>query len=107
MAMDMLRLSILIKRIIFTNAGNVTRKENFMSTNPRWLSTMMLLTVLVILTSSCTEFAILSSSATVAISHNAYAKAYSGVDFLTIINTEKDIKTHIYHSLKKEEDAHK
>jgi hypothetical protein len=46
----------------------------------------------------------LSSSATVAISHNAYAKAYSGVDFLTIINTEKDIKTHIYHSLKKEED---
>ena len=54
----------------------------------------MLLTVLVILTSSCTEFAILSSSAGIAVSHNAYAKAYSGIDFLTIIKTEKDIKTH-------------
>ena len=49
----------------------------------------------------------LSSSAGIAASNNVYAKAYSGVDFLTIIKTEKDIKTHIYHSLKKEEDAHK
>ena len=55
----------------------------------------------------CTEFAMLSSSATIAVSHNAYAKAYSGIDFLTIIGTEKDIKTHIYHSLKKEEDDKK
>ena len=78
-----------------------------MSTNPRWLSTMMLLTVLVILTSSCTEFAMLSSTAGIAVSQNAYAKAYSGIDFLTIIKTEKDIKTHIYHSLKKENDEHK
>ena len=76
-----------------------------MSTNPRLWSTMMMLTVIVTLTSSCTEFAMLSSGATVAISHNAYAKAYSGVDFLTIINTEKDIKTHIYHSLKKEDES--
>ena len=65
---------------------------------------MMLLTVLVILTSSCTEFAILSSSAGIAVSQNAYAKAYSGVDFLTIIKTEKNIKTHAYEALKKEED---
>ena len=98
---------MLIKKIIFTNAGSVTRKENSMSTNPRWLSTMMLLTVLVILTSSCTEFAMLSSTAGIAVSQNAYAKAYSGIDFLTIIKTEKDIKTHIYHSLKKEKDEHK
>ena len=68
---------------------------------------MFLITVVVLLTSSCTEFAILSSGAGVAVSHNAYAKAYSGIDFLTIMRTEKDIKTHIYHSLKKEEDAHK
>ena len=107
MAMDMLKLSILMKRITFTNAGNVARKENSMSTNPRLLSTMIMLTVLVILTSSCTEFAMLSSTAGIAASNNVYAKAYSGVDFLTIINTEKDIKTHIYHSLKKEEDEHK
>ena len=55
----------------------------------------------------CTEFAMLSSGAGIAVSQNAYAKVYSGIDFLTIMRTEKDIKTHIYHSLKKEEDAHK
>jgi hypothetical protein len=65
---------------------------------------MMLLTVLVILTSSCTKLAILSSGATVAVSHNTYAKAYSGIDFLTIMKTEKDIKTHVYHSLKRKND---
>ena len=54
--------------------------------------------------SSCTEFALLSSTAGIAASNTVYAKAYSGVDFLTIIRTEKDIKTHIYHRLKKKED---
>jgi len=68
--------------------------------NPRWFQTMMLLTVLVILTSSCTEFAMLSSGATLAVGQNVYAKAYSGVDVLTIISTEKDIKTHVYEGLK-------
>ena len=68
---------------------------------------MFLITMVVLLTSSCTEFAILSSGAGIAVSNNVYAKAYSGIDFLTIIQTEKDIKTHIYHSLKKEQDAHK
>ena len=66
---------------------------------------MFLITVVVLLTSSCTEFALLSSTAGIAASNTVYAKAYSGVDFLTIIKTEKDIKTHIYHSLKKEQDG--
>ena len=44
----------------------------------------------------CTEFAVLSSTATIAVSHNAYAKAYSGVDVATFMVTEKDIKTHMY-----------
>ena len=48
----------------------------------------------------CTELAMLSSGATIAVSHNAYAKAYSGIDFLTIMSTEKDIKTHAYEALK-------
>ena len=60
---------------------------------------MMLITVIAILTSSCTEFAMLSSTAGIAASNNVYAKAYSGVDFLTIIKTEKDIKTHVYNHL--------
>ena len=107
MATDMLRLSILMKKITFTNAGNVTRKENFMSTNPRWLQVMLLITMIVILTSSCTEFAMLSSTAGIAASNNVYAKAYSGVDFLTIINTEKDIKRHAYEALTKGKNGNK
>ena len=90
-----------MKRITFTNARNVTRKESFMYTNPNWLSTMMLLTAIVILTSSCTEFDMLSSGAGIAASNNAYAKAYSGIDFLTVIKTEKDIKMHAYDALTK------
>jgi len=69
------------------------------------MSTMMLITVLVILTSSCTEFAILSSGTTMAVGQNAYMKAYSGIDVLTIISTEKDIRTHAYDALKKEKDG--
>ena len=68
---------------------------------------MFLITMVVLLTSSCTEFALLSSTAGIAASNTVYAKAYGGVDFLTIIKTEKDIKTHIYHSLKKEKNEPK
>ena len=78
-----------------------------MYTNPRWLQVMLLITMIVILTSSCTEFALLGSTAGIAVSNNVYARAYSGVDFLTIIKTEKDIKTHIYHSLKREKNESK
>tara|TARA_R110002020_G_scaffold60818_2_gene164380 strand:- start:1636 stop:1779 length:144 start_codon:yes stop_codon:yes gene_type:complete len=42
----------------------------------------------------------LTSGAGLAMSHNTYAKAYSGMDFLTIINTEKDIKTHLYETVR-------
>jgi len=50
--------------------------------------------------SGCTELAVLTSGAGLAVSHNAYARAYSGMDFLTIINTEKDIKTHLYETIR-------
>jgi hypothetical protein len=55
----------------------------------------------IILTSSCTEFAMLSSGAGIAVSQNSYAKVYSGIDFLTIMSTEKDIKMHAYDALRK------
>ena len=48
----------------------------------------------------CTEFAMLMSGGGLAVSHNAYVKAYNGLDILTIINTEKDIKTHLYENVK-------
>ena len=61
----------------------------------------LILSILILtVCTGCTEFAMLSSGATIAVSHNAYAKAYSGIDMLTIMQTEKDIKTHVYESLK-------
>ena len=60
----------------------------------------LLLTLMVC--TGCTEFAMLSSSTTIAVSHIAYAKAYSGIDMLTIMQTEKDIKTHAYERLRNE-----
>ena len=49
---------------------------------------------------SCSEFALLASGSSLAVSQNVYAKAYSGVDMLTIMNTKKDIKKHIYDKVR-------
>ena len=67
------------------------------------LKIVIFLSVMTIL-SSCTEFAMLSSVGGVAVSHNTYAKVYSGLDFLTIINTEKDIKTHLYETIRHDDE---
>jgi len=48
----------------------------------------------------CSEFALLMSGASIAGTQNAYVKAYNGIDVLTIIQTEKDIKRHIYDTIK-------
>ena len=48
----------------------------------------------------CSEFAILMSGTSIAISQNAYVKAYNGVDVLTIMSTEKSIKKHVYDKAK-------
>ena len=64
------------------------------------IKNLMSILILTLCLSHCTEFAVLSSSTGIAVSNNVYAKAYSGMDFLTIINTEKDIKTHLYESIR-------
>ena len=61
----------------------------------------MFLSLMMIL-SGCTNLAMLTSGTGAAISNNVYAKAYGGLDFLTIINTEKDIKTHLYETIKED-----
>ena len=63
---------------------------------------IFLLCAILILCTSCSEFALLISGASVvAASQNAYARAYSGVDMLTIMSTEKSIKKHAYDKGKK------
>ena len=59
------------------------------------IRTILLLSMLTVFT-GCSEFAILMSGSSLAISQNAYVKAYNGVDVLTIMATEKDIKKHVY-----------
>ncbi len=44
--------------------------------------------------------AMVSSSAGFMASNDIYVKAYNGVDFMTTIVTDKDIKTHIYETAK-------
>ena len=62
---------------------------------------LTILFITFIIASGCSEFAILASGSSIAVSHNAYVKAYNGVDMLTIMQTEKGIKTHAYEKVKK------
>ena len=49
-----------------------------------------------LITTGCSEFALLASAGSIGVSQNAYVKAYNGTDFLTIMYTDKPIKKHIY-----------
>ena len=62
---------------------------------------IFMLCVILLTCSSCSEFALLASGTSVAVSQNAYARVYSGVDVLTIMQTDKDIKRHAYEMIKK------
>ena len=59
------------------------------------------LCVILITCTSCSEFALLASGASIAGTQNTYAKVYNGVDILTIMSTKKSIKGHAYDSAKK------
>ena len=59
----------------------------------------MLVTIVVLL-HSCTKISFIGGAATVAVSQNSYAKVYGGTDILTIMYTEKDIKSHAYEAFK-------
>ena len=65
------------------------------------MTRMILLLLMLMVLTACTEFAILMSGSSIAISQNTYAKVYNGIDVLTIMSTEKSIKGHAYDSAKK------
>ena len=64
------------------------------------IKNLMSIIILTLCLSHCTEFTMLTSGAGIAASNNMYTKAYGGLDFLTIIKTEKDIKTHLYETIR-------
>jgi len=60
-----------------------------------------MLCAILITCSSCSEFALLASGSSIAISQNTYAKVYNGMDILTIMSTDKSMKRHVYDNAKK------
>ena len=62
---------------------------------------LTILFIILIIVSGCSEFALLMSGSSIAISQNTYAKVYNGVDILTIMSTKKSMKGHAYDSAKK------
>jgi len=62
---------------------------------------LTILFIILITASGCSEFALLASGSSLAISQNSYAKAYSSADVLAIVSTHKNIKKHLYEKGKK------
>ena len=62
---------------------------------------LFLVCAILSLCTSCSEFALLASGASIAGTQNTYAKVYNGVDVLTIMSTKKSMKGHAYDSAKK------
>ena len=62
---------------------------------------IFMLCVILITCSSCSEFALLASGASIAGTQNTYVKAYNGIEVLTIMQTDKDLKRHAYEMIKK------
>ena len=67
---------------------------------------ILMLCVILLTCNGCSEFALLASGTSIAVSQNAYVKAYNGVDVLTIMSTDKDLKRHAYEMIKKRGGKH-
>ena len=61
---------------------------------------ILLLLILMVLT-GCSSFSMLLSGGSFAVSQNTYAKIYNAADMLTMMSTQKGIKTHAYEKGKK------
>ena len=62
---------------------------------------LIILFIIFITVSGCSEFALIASGSSVAISQNSYVRAYNGADVLMIMHSDKSIKKHIYEQGKK------
>jgi|TARA_B100001093_G_C26844419_1_gene1022094 Na+/H+ antiporter NhaC len=71
------------------------------------LNKIVLPAVLGLFLTGCSEFALLTSGAGVAVNNNTIVKAYNGIDLATTITTKKSIKTHAYDNVKKSIDTAK
>jgi hypothetical protein len=63
------------------------------------LKTMLYILILMVCT-SCSEILLLGSIGGTVVSQSPAIKAYNGIDAITIMSTDKDIKKHAYDKLK-------
>jgi hypothetical protein len=57
-----------------------------------------------LLLNGCSELLLMSSIGGVAVSQSPAIKAYNGIDALTIMSTDKDLKKHAYDKMKGKND---
>ena len=57
---------------------------------------------ILLLLNGCSEVLLLGSISGTVVSQSPVVKAYNGVDALTIIRTDKDLKQHVYEGIKNE-----
>jgi len=62
---------------------------------------MILLLLMLMVLTGCSSFSMLLSGGSFAVSQNTYAKIYNAADMLTMMGTQKGIKTHAYEKGKK------
>ena len=62
---------------------------------------LFILCAILLTCSGCSEFALMASGASVAVSQNTYARAYNSINVLTIMETDKDIKIHLYDQVRR------
>jgi hypothetical protein len=62
---------------------------------------MVLLLLMLMVLTACTEFAMLMSGGSFAASQNSFVKVYNAADFGVVLTTKKGIKTHVYEKGKK------
>ena len=62
---------------------------------------ILLISLLGITITGCSEFALLMSGSSVAISQNSYARMYNAIDLGVVVTTKKGIKQHAYEKGKK------
>ena len=63
------------------------------------LKTTLYILILTVCT-NCSEILLLGSIGGTVVSQSPAIKAYNGIDAITIMNTDKDIKKHVYEKLK-------
>ena len=65
------------------------------------LKQILLIGIIGFFLTGCSQFTLLASGGSIAISQNSFVKVYNAADFGVALTTKKGIKTHLYEKGKK------